>query len=454
MNSNNILNVANINLSTINGSAYPPTVTTPTLSSVLTTGNSAGTSNINMNSNSIINANEIDILKTTTGIGNPAIEITTNATGPSASNLVVNRFSTAPTANDDLFAINVNGRDSVGSSVEYTRISTHTIDPSSGIQTARLSFFARGGTLPMSNYEVMILKNSLIELNRPTRCFSGFQQAHKTITLTANTNFSTAWSEWIGSHMYINQTTNGWTMTLGLATNFQGSISWIKNVSPFILTLSVASGNFGGNFGNGTGTITIVPHQTLMLVANGSVWEVVKVIGVPYMMRYFTNTNQTIPNNVGGGTLVIMPTLDTNNITTATGIDTWGGARLTYYPTAGTNPQYSFANNTAFTMTIMVEAEVMFTANTAGVRALWINQGSGVALPSGGRYLYTPNNMQGTTAGFPGGPGYAKASGTYVLAPNDFLTVLAFQNSGATGGLALTSGTANARANIQFTRIG
>jgi hypothetical protein len=368
MSGNNILNCNNINLTTINGTAYPPTSSIPTLSSVLSIGNSAGTNNINMNSNNILNANEIDIVKTTTGIGNPAIDITTNATGSAAANLVVNRFSTAPTANDDLFAINVNGRDSVGSSVEYTRISTHTIDPSSGIQTARLSFFARGGTLPMSNYEVMTLQNSLIQLNKPTRCFSGFHQAHKTFTLTANTNFSSAWSEWVGSHMYINQTTNGWTMTLGLATNFQGSISWIRNVSSFILTLSVASGSFGGSYGTGTTTIQVSVGQTLMLVGNGTSWDICDVLGVKYMMFRYHNTTQ---GTASGATVAALfntagAKLDSGN--TAWCLDTWNGTQLTYNVGNGT-----FTNNTGSTMNLNVQCKIHCPTNTnryAGVNKL------------------------------------------------------------------------------------
>jgi len=49
MNNNDILQVNNIDLTTINGSAYPPTIPTPDLDAVLTTGNDA-------NNQSILNA--------------------------------------------------------------------------------------------------------------------------------------------------------------------------------------------------------------------------------------------------------------------------------------------------------------------------------------------------------------------------------------------------------------
>ena len=49
MSGNDILQVNNIDLVTINGSAYPPVVGADTLSAVLTAGNNAGSSSIDMN---------------------------------------------------------------------------------------------------------------------------------------------------------------------------------------------------------------------------------------------------------------------------------------------------------------------------------------------------------------------------------------------------------------------
>jgi hypothetical protein len=61
MNNQDILNVDNIDLTTINGSAYPPVVATPNLQTVLAAGNSAGSNNINMNGQDIINADDVDL---------------------------------------------------------------------------------------------------------------------------------------------------------------------------------------------------------------------------------------------------------------------------------------------------------------------------------------------------------------------------------------------------------
>jgi hypothetical protein len=51
----NILNVNDIDLTTINGAAYPPPVAASDLDATLTVGNSAGTNDIDMNSNKIVN---------------------------------------------------------------------------------------------------------------------------------------------------------------------------------------------------------------------------------------------------------------------------------------------------------------------------------------------------------------------------------------------------------------
>ena len=59
MNNNDILQVNNIGLSTINGAAYPP-ATADTLAAVLANGNSAGANDINMNSQNITNVTNIN----------------------------------------------------------------------------------------------------------------------------------------------------------------------------------------------------------------------------------------------------------------------------------------------------------------------------------------------------------------------------------------------------------
>jgi len=57
----NNLTVNNVDLTTINGSSYPPVVSTPSLSDVMTVGNSSGTNNLNMNHNDITTVNNLTV---------------------------------------------------------------------------------------------------------------------------------------------------------------------------------------------------------------------------------------------------------------------------------------------------------------------------------------------------------------------------------------------------------
>ena len=74
MNLQDILAVDNINLVTINGSAYPPTPAVPTLSQVLGSGNSAGLNGIAMNSQNITGVNNI-ALTTINGSAYPPVSV-------------------------------------------------------------------------------------------------------------------------------------------------------------------------------------------------------------------------------------------------------------------------------------------------------------------------------------------------------------------------------------------
>ncbi len=162
MNNNNISNCNNLQVSTING-ATPGGL--QNLSSVLTQGNTANTL-INMNSNNITNINELKISKTTTGVGNPSMLIECNNTDAFPENFVINRYSITPAIGDQLFAMFVQGRDSLLNSVEYTRINNEILDPLSTAPKGQMRFYCRGGTNTMSTYEILQLQDSEIDALR------------------------------------------------------------------------------------------------------------------------------------------------------------------------------------------------------------------------------------------------------------------------------------------------
>jgi len=80
MNNNDILGVNNINLTTINSLAYPPTPIVPNLSSVLSAGNTANTS-INMNGQSINNITALNNIQA--GLEyTPQVDVTSSSNTP------------------------------------------------------------------------------------------------------------------------------------------------------------------------------------------------------------------------------------------------------------------------------------------------------------------------------------------------------------------------------------
>jgi hypothetical protein len=88
MNNNNILQVNNMNVTTINSSAYPP-ATADTLSAVLALGNSAGSNNIDMNSQDLQNVDELQV-DNITGRNGGANQIKMNSDVDMASNAFQN----------------------------------------------------------------------------------------------------------------------------------------------------------------------------------------------------------------------------------------------------------------------------------------------------------------------------------------------------------------------------
>lgn len=283
---------------------------------------------------------------------------------------------------------------------------------------------------------------------------NGLRLGERAESLTgANLDLTSNFHYYCGTKLcIINANANTYQIILPNPSNFSGSVTSICNRTNFKFTLSCSGVNFLGRYGSQIATHVVYPHQEIELYANQANWLIDGVKGVPYSERFYSTVNQSIANNAGGGTIVQLPTLDTNDITTATGIDTWGGKGLTYYASAGTNPQYSFGNNTGYTMVVHVDAQIQYATNATGVRALWIGQGSGIGATTAGRYSQTPNMMSGPTSGFPGGAGYTRASATVTLQPNDYIILYTFQNSGAA--LNINNATANNRGNITFTRIG
>jgi len=130
MNNNDILNCNDLDVVTINGAAYPPVVPADTLQAVLTAGNSAtGTM-------ATITLNDTDV----GNIANPILSLqNSNATGSVALECYKNK-PTAGVNGDVLFTQSVFGKDSGNAKQEFTRIN-HTIrDGTAGVEDGSIEF--------------------------------------------------------------------------------------------------------------------------------------------------------------------------------------------------------------------------------------------------------------------------------------------------------------------------
>ena len=101
MNNNDLLNVNNLNVTTINNAAYPPVISADTLEAVLINGNSAGANSIDMSGNSVLN------VATVSSTNNTNINISALGTGDINLNVnganIVNIDASGVTTNERIY---------------------------------------------------------------------------------------------------------------------------------------------------------------------------------------------------------------------------------------------------------------------------------------------------------------------------------------------------------------
>jgi hypothetical protein len=153
MNSQDILQVNNIDLVNINGSAYPPVIPVDNLQAVLTAGNTATGS-----------VAKITLTNSDAGGGaNPILTLNNTNTGNNSVALEIYKNRTTGASNGDtLFQQSVYGKDSFLNKQEYTRI-THTIrDLTGGAEDGSIEFgcFVNG-----SNANFLQLNGNQNEVN-------------------------------------------------------------------------------------------------------------------------------------------------------------------------------------------------------------------------------------------------------------------------------------------------
>ena len=135
LNNQNIINVTNIN-----GSAYPPTGSTSTLSQVLVAGNSAGASSINMNNNNIsgiaqASGQALVLTNTTT---NTTLSVNT---GSATSSTLLTKFNNGRTAvNGEAIRLDFNAKNTAGTEFNYARMNMNVISSNTNDERSSLDF--------------------------------------------------------------------------------------------------------------------------------------------------------------------------------------------------------------------------------------------------------------------------------------------------------------------------
>jgi hypothetical protein len=135
LNNQNIINVTNIN-----GSAYPPTGSTSTLSQVLVAGNSAGASSINMNNNNIsgiaqASGQALLLTNTTT---NTTLSVNT---GSATSSTLLTKFNNGRTAvNGEAIRLDFNAKNTAGTEFNYARMNMNVISSNTNDERSSLDF--------------------------------------------------------------------------------------------------------------------------------------------------------------------------------------------------------------------------------------------------------------------------------------------------------------------------
>lgn len=310
-----------------------------------------GVSNtISVNSNTISNINQLSINKGTGGTSNPAITIDSTSGDANPANMIINRFSSTPASADELFTININGKDNVGATQEYCRISSQILNVSSSIPQGEIDFFCKNGTTAITDFPALSLTNDL------SYFYSGVRYNEQNYNLVGATTIP---SKAMGGIFYIRGSTgSNYTLTLPPTTLGNGCFFYIVNNSGQRHTLS-STANIEGQYGSQTTTQLINVGQGYLLTLQNAQWRVNQVFGLAYQQcRYHTLTQTGVGiTNVNGLFNTACNNIDLDTL--AWSIDSWNGKKLDYNTTTG-----AFTNNIGYNISIHVQAKIFANPNS------------------------------------------------------------------------------------------
>jgi hypothetical protein len=314
MSGNDIINVDNIGLTTINGSAYPPAVAVPTLSQVLTAGNSAGSSNINVNNNNITGVTALTFANGTTQRTSAynAVFLTTSSptyTLPAGVNVLTISVDNTVTTAILLPTITlIDTGITINTSNTPITLQARTGDVfrgkyGSGVQTLFLP----------SNCEVVLQSHT--EVDFPIEDFEWVvtDKTQGSLYQVSLTSSSTAYAtdrSILESIFLISANATGYTFTIPSPVNNRERTLTIANDGANLFNVAAQGGsNILGRYGSGTGTLTILVGTTVELFSNGTNWEVQdKTQGSFYQIPLTsTLTTYAIDRSILESTLAITP---------------------------------------------------------------------------------------------------------------------------------------------------
>lgn len=400
----------------------------PVMSGASITSNTIPTSAINNTSFvDLTNNQTIQGIKTFSSTStNSSLVISNSSTTTKMTSL-----NTAPiSTTSNIWENRVFGLNDFGTSTEYSLDCVYTPVNTFGTERGRRDIYTKN----FGNFERQISFNgNCVDCGQVLMATQGFTKQAVRASLTGNTNFNS--SLYYGATINVVSSTGNYILNIPSALGAGGYISGygqefsVNNNTSSSLTLTSASGSFSGNYGTGTTTWILAPYQQVELYSDGTNWNIQRISGNPMAYIQTKNANQSIANI----TSTSVPFQTNSNIS-------WNNTttQLTY---GLVGSDYRFTNNTGYGMTISITANVGWATNSTGIRMVQVLHSNTTRYGQSPIISQVPGNATIGTTNF--------ITGILYLAPTEYFSISAWQNSG--GALNIT--TASPNTNITITRI-
>ena len=258
MNSKEIINVVNIN-----GSSYPPLVSTPTLAQVLVAGNTAGASSIAMNNNNISNIGQVSaqVALLTNSTSNTTLTVQSGSTTNTA--LLTKFYNQRTAVNGESITLDFKAKNGDGLEINYAKIHmdcrSTNVNDERGILSFDVVNTAASGLTPYFSCDGNAQQvNSFKHLNMNTNGISNITDAK-----TVNSSF-------LAPQKVDMLTANGIVPSTNLDLNMR-YIACNTGVDATWVDSRVA--NFNGSLENVTASVPSFAGAWWVATDNGNLWS-------------------------------------------------------------------------------------------------------------------------------------------------------------------------------------